>query len=75
MTVKDAINHEYFHCFRKDDKKLPKCEKVFDWSWEETLNQSKPSDYVKIIRRMIYEESLTYHPEQEENPEVEESPI
>lgn len=66
LTVEEAINHKYFENLRRDDPKLPRCDKTFDWQWEDKLAQSRPHEYPKLIRKMIWQESLTFHPENDD---------
>lgn len=62
LTVQQAIDHPYFENLRRDDPDLPRCEKKFDWAWEHKLDDSAPKEYPAIIRSMIWEESLQFHP-------------
>jgi len=67
FTVDEAINHPYFEELRKRDIP-PKCMKEFDWQWEENLRSKSRSlqQDQEDICRLIYNESLTFHPEEED---------
>jgi serine/threonine protein kinase len=70
ITVDDAINHPYFENLRKLDNNLPRCTSVFDWSWEakmqkESEKHKNPYFDKQMICRLIYNESLDFHPEKE----------
>jgi serine/threonine protein kinase len=67
ITVEEAINHPYFENLRKFDDP-PKCTNVFDWSWEakmqkESDKHKNPYFDKQMICRLIYNESLTFHPD------------
>jgi len=67
LTVDEAINHPYFANLRKLDNP-PKCPAPFDWSWEakmqkESEKHKNPYHDRLMICKLIYNESLTFHPE------------
>ena len=88
LTVEEAINHPYFANLRKLDNP-PKCPQTFDWSWEakmqrESEKYKNPWHDRQMICKLIYNESLTFHPdvvapttesEKDKNPEITELPI
>jgi hypothetical protein len=59
ITIKDAINHPYFSNFAHLGEP-PVSETKFDWSWDSfELNK-------ELLQRLIYMESLYFHPEESE---------
>lgn len=54
-TIEECIKHEYFKGLHDPDE--PLCEKSFDWSFDD-LTLTKEN-----LQKMIYEESLSYHPD------------
>lgn len=74
--MSEALDHPYFEKLRKYDN-LPKCTKVFDWSWEHDakfglgqMGQSIKLDK-ELISTLIHNESLSFHPDEEEVQEGE----
>jgi serine/threonine protein kinase len=72
ISVEDAINHPYFSNLRKQDPDLPRCAEKFDWSWETKMQEESqqfknPAHDRQMICKLIYNESLAFHPET--NPE------
>ena len=67
FTVEQAINHPYFANLRKLDNP-PKCNEEFDWTWEQ-WHQEKRVKSIKeeqeLIQTLIYNESLSFHPQEE----------
>lgn len=55
-TVQECLNHEYFEGIHNAEEE-PVCEEFFDWSFD-NFELSK-----ERIQTMIFEESLSYHPE------------
>ena len=73
LTVEQAMNHRYFEHLRKVDVP-PTCTETINWSWETELNNKKVKSIKEeqdIIRKLIYEESLSFHKEEKEEDEVE----
>ena len=56
ISVKDCLNHPYFKDLRSDETEIVSKEK-FDWSFDD-LTLTKEN-----LQKMIYEESLYFHPE------------
>ena len=75
ITVEDAINHPYFANLKKLDNP-PRCQSTFNWGWEADMqaeSQKRKDPYFdrKMICKLIYNESLTYHPEEPSSPKKE----
>lgn len=66
LTVEQAIAHPYFDNLKRLDNP-PKCNKKFDWEWEKQQLHDLQND--QLICRLIYEESLSFHPESEDEEE------
>ena len=79
IKVEDAINHPYFKNLRNLDNP-PSCTKKFSWNWEskmqkESEKHKNPHFDRQMICKLIYEESLSFHPENEEQETKKETTI
>lgn len=79
IKVEDAINHPYFKNLRDLDHP-PSCSKKFSWSWEAKMQQESekhknPHFDRQMICKLIYEESLSFHPDSEEADDKKETTI
>lgn len=65
--MEQAIDHPYFENLRKLDDP-PRCPNKFDWGWEAKMQQESdkhknPYFDKQMICRLIYNESLDFHPD------------
>jgi len=80
--VEQAINHPYFENLRKLDDP-PSCNLKFDWQWEakmqvESDKHKNPYFDKQMICRLIYNESLDFHPDpkpEKNDDEITELPV
>jgi mitogen-activated protein kinase 1/3 len=61
-TVKQCLKHPYFEGLHNEEAE-PECEEPFDWTWDDF----EPTK--EILQRMVYEESLEFHPDEEDESE------
>ena len=58
-TVKQCLKHPYFEGLHNEEAE-PECEEPFDWTWDDF----EPTK--EILQKMVYEESLEFHPDEED---------
>jgi len=61
LTIYEAIQHEYFaHIIALETP--PKSQIKFNWEWE--YKHTKLLNSIPVIKKLIYMESLFFHPDQ-----------